>query len=50
MPPVSNRPASALFLPAIQCLAAAALFGASTPLSKSLLASLGPLSQSDILQ
>ena len=32
-----NRPASALFLPTIQCLAAAALFGASTPLSKSLL-------------
>jgi drug/metabolite transporter (DMT)-like permease len=49
MPPVSNRPASALFLPAIQCLAAAALFGASTPLSKSLLASLGPFSLAGLL-
>jgi drug/metabolite transporter (DMT)-like permease len=44
-----NRPASALLLPTLQCLAAAALFGASTPLSKSLLATLGPLSLAGLL-
>jgi drug/metabolite transporter (DMT)-like permease len=46
---MSNRPGSARLLPAIQCLAAAALFGAATPLSKSLLASLGPLSLAGLL-
>lgn len=40
---------SARLLPALQCLAAAALFGAATPLSKSLLASLGPFSLAGLL-
>lgn len=49
MTPMSNRSGSTLVLPAIQCLAAAALFGASTPLSKSLLTALGPFSLAGIL-
>jgi hypothetical protein len=39
MPSKRNRLTPTLLLPTIQCLAAAALFGASTPLSKSLLTS-----------
>jgi hypothetical protein len=35
--------------PALWCLAAAALFGASTPLSKALLSSLGPFSLAGLL-
>jgi drug/metabolite transporter (DMT)-like permease len=40
---------SARLLPVVQCLAAAALFGAATPFSKSLLASLGPFSLAGLL-
>lgn len=46
---MSNSPASTRLLPAIQCLAAAALFGAATPLSKSLLTSFGPFSLAGLL-
>jgi len=49
MPSARNRLTPALFLPTTQCLAAAALFGASTPLSKSLLASLGPFALAGLL-
>src|SRR6185503_12471169 len=49
MPSARNRLTPALFLPTTQCLAAAALFGASTPLSKSLLTSLGPFALAGLL-
>jgi drug/metabolite transporter (DMT)-like permease len=46
---MKNSHGPARLLPAIQCLAAAALFGAATPFSKSLLASLGPFSLAGLL-
>jgi drug/metabolite transporter (DMT)-like permease len=46
---MSKSPSSARLLPAFQCLAAAALFGAATPLSKSLLTSFAPLSLAGLL-
>lgn len=46
---MGNPSGSARLLPLAQCLAAAALFGAATPLSKSLLASIGPFSLAGLL-
>ncbi len=46
---MSRTHGAARLLPAVQCLTAAALFGAAAPFSKSLLASIGPLSLAGLL-